>query len=168
MSTNVLSHKQIQRNWHLIDAKNKILGRLAVEVALKVSGKYKPNYVPYLDNGDFVVITNAKDIKVTGKKALQKKYVRHSGYPGGYKEESFSVLINRRPEEVIRHAVAGMLPKSKLGKKMITKLYVFADNKHTFEKQLGMKSEKEIKSSESVDQLTSKLEEKTEEGESNA
>lgn len=136
MNTNVLSSKQIQRNWHLIDAKDKILGRLAVEVANKLSGKSKVNYVPYLDNGDFVVITNAGEVKVTGKKTEQKVYARHSGYPGGYKEETFARLINRRPEAIIAHAVKGMLPKNKLGKKMITRLKVFTGVEHPYQQQV--------------------------------
>ena len=137
MSTNVVSAKSIQRNWHLIDAKDQILGRLAVDVANKLSGKSKVNFVPYLDAGDFVVITNAKEIKVTGKKAQQKKYMRHSGYPGGLTVETFDKLIKRRPEEVIRHAVKGMLPKNKLGDRMIVRLKVFASYEHSFQKQVG-------------------------------
>lgn len=135
MSTNNLSVKDIKRQWHLVDVKGKILGRIAVEIAQKLSGKTKPEYVPFLDTGDYVVVTNAALIKVTGKKATQKKYVRHSGYPGGLTEESFSHLINRRPEEVIRHAVKGMLPKTKLGRQMIKKLHVFSDSKHTYTTQ---------------------------------
>ncbi|MBI2022295.1 50S ribosomal protein L13 [Candidatus Daviesbacteria bacterium] len=141
MSTNVLSAKDIKRNWHLVDARGKILGRVATEIASKLTGKNKVNYVPYLDTGDFVIVTNAAEVKVTGNKPLQKTYFRHSGYPGGDKTETFERLIKRRPEEVIRHAVKGMLPKTKLGDKMIKKLYVFAGNKHPFAKQLGVKEE---------------------------
>ncbi len=137
MSTNVVSAKDIKRHWHLVDAKNKVLGRLATEVATKLRGKHKANFVPYLDMGDFVIVTNAKEVKVTGKKREQKKYVHHSGYPGGLREETFDKLIERRPEEVIRHAVRGMLPKTKLGNKIITKLHVFPDSEHPFKKQLG-------------------------------
>lgn len=137
MSTNAQSSKDIKRSWHLIDAKEKILGRLAVEVANKLSGKGKIAFVPYLDAGDFVVITNAKQITVTGKKAQQKKYARHSGYPGGFKVETFEKLIERRPEEVIRHAVWGMLPKNKLGRKMITRLKVFSGSQHNFQRQVS-------------------------------
>lgn len=125
-TTNVLSAKQIKREWHIIDAKNKILGRLAVEIAKKLTGKGKVNYVPYLDNGDFVVVTNASQIKLTGKKSQQKVYVHHSGYPGGLRVEPFAKLINRRPEEVIQHAVWGMVPKTKLGKGMVKRLKVFS------------------------------------------
>jgi large subunit ribosomal protein L13 len=142
MSTNVLSAKNIQRNWHLVDAKDKILGRIASEIARKLSGKDKTQYVPYLDTGDYVVVTNAAKVEVSGKKAQTKKYVRHSGYPGGLKEETFIRLINRRPEEIIRHAVSGMLPKTKLGRKMIKKLHVFPESEHPFEKQFGPKEDK--------------------------
>jgi len=141
MSTNAASHKSIQRGWHLIDAKNQILGKLAVEVAIKLSGKGKTAYVPYLDMGDYVVVTNASKIKVTGKKASQKKYVRHSGYPGGLKTEVFSDLLERRPDDIIRHAVKGMLPKNRLADKMIIKLHVFPTAAHPFKKQLGIKEE---------------------------
>lgn len=136
MSTNVVSAKQIRRDWHVVSAKDKILGRLAVDIANKLSGKSKTNFVPYLDLGDFVVVTNVGQIKVSGKKSEQKIYARHSGYPGGYKEESFSRLIERRPEEIVRHAVKGMLPKNKLGDKMITRLKLFKEDEHPFNKQI--------------------------------
>src|SRR5690348_10856333 len=121
MSTNVLSAREIKRSWHLIDAKGQVLGRLAGDVAEKLMGKQKSNYVPYLDNGDFVVVTNAKEVKVTGSKMQNKVYYRHSGFPGGFREETMEKLMARRPEEVIKKAVKGMLPKTKLGRKMITK-----------------------------------------------
>ncbi len=139
MSTNVLSSKDIQREWHLIDANDQILGRLAVEIANKLSGKGKVQFVPYLDLGDFVVITNAAKVKVSGKKTDQKIYARHSGYPGGYKEENFARLIVRRPEEVIKHAVKGMLPKNKLGSRMITRLKIFRGGVHHYQKQVKQK-----------------------------
>lgn len=126
MSTNVVSAKDIKRQTHTIDASGKILGRLATEVATILMGKNKPNYVPYLDVGDFVVVTNASKIKLTGKKMQDKKYVRHSGYPGGLKVETFGKIIKRRPEYVIEHAVKGMLPHNKLGKQMVKKLKVYA------------------------------------------
>lgn len=144
MSTNILSAKDIKRNWHLVDVKGRVLGRVATEIAKKLSGKDKVYFVPYLDIGDYVVVTNASKVKVTGKKEGQKKYVRHSGYPGGLKVETFSRLITRKPEDVVRHAVSGMLPKNRLGRKMIGKLYVFSGSKHPFEKQLeSNKKEKE-------------------------
>jgi large subunit ribosomal protein L13 len=137
MSTNVLSKRDIKRDWHLVNAKNQTLGRLATQIATMLLGKNKVNYVPYLDNGDYVVVTNAANVKVTGKKKSQKKYVRHSGYPGGLTVETFDQLIIRRPEEVIRHAVWGMIPKTKLGKEMIKKLHIFSGNDHKFKKQLA-------------------------------
>ncbi len=141
MSTNALSAKSIKRNWILIDAKDQILGRLAVEVAKKLRGKERVEFVPYLDLGDYVVVTNAAKVKVTGKKPQQKKYVRHSGYPGGLRVETFDKLIVRRPTEIIKHAVSGMLPKNRLGKQMISKLHVFEGEQHTFSKQLTQKEE---------------------------
>lgn len=138
MGTNVLSAKKIKRAWHIMDAKDKILGRLAVEAANKLSGKGKTNFVPYLDNGDFVVVTNAILVKVTGNKSKDKKYVRHSGYPGGLRVETYSKLIKRRPERIIHHAVSGMLPKNKLGKKMITRLKIYPGSDHPHTKQIGV------------------------------
>ena len=126
MSTNVLSAKDIKREKHTIDANGKILGRLAGEIAIFLMGKNKPNFVPYLDNGDFVVVTNASKIKVTGKKMQDKVYTRHSGYPGGLRQETLNKMIVRKPEFVIEHAVKGMLPGNKLGRAMIKKLKVYA------------------------------------------
>ena len=136
MSTNAVSAKSIQRNWHHIDAKNQTLGRLAVGVANILMGKGKVNYVPYLDMGDFVVVTNASSIKVTGKKAQDKKYYSHSGYPGGLRTQTFSTLIDTKPEEIIKNAVKGMLPNNKLRAKMIKKLFVFPATNHPYRKQL--------------------------------
>lgn len=124
MSTNILSAKSIKREKHTLDASGKILGRLATEVAKILMGKHKPNYVPYLDTGDFVTVTNASKIKVTGKKLQNKNYFRHSGYPGGLKVETLDELLKRKPEYVIEHAVKGMLPHNKLGRQMIKKLKV--------------------------------------------
>lgn len=126
MSTNVVSAKDIKRQTHTIDAAGKVLGRLAVEIATLLMGKNKPNFVPYLDTGDFVVVTNASKVKLTGKKMQTKIYVRHSGYPAGLKVETFDKMILRKPEYVLEHAVLGMLPGNKLGKKMIKKLKVYA------------------------------------------
>ena len=126
MNTNKLSIKDIKREKHILDGGGKILGRLATEVATILMGRKKPQYVPYLDTGDFVVVTNASKVKMTGKKMRTKTYTRHSGYPGGLKVETFDKLISRRPEYIIEHAVSGMLPHSKLGRQMIKKLKVFA------------------------------------------
>lgn len=125
MSTNKLSAKNIKREKHTIDASGKVLGRLASEVARLLMGKHKSSFVPYLDIGDYVSVINASMVKLTGKKMQDKIYIRHSGYTGGLKEESFDKLIIRRPEYIIEHAVKGMLPKNKLGKTMIKKLKVF-------------------------------------------
>ena len=126
MSTNVLSAKDIKREKHTLDASGKVLGRLATEIATLLMGKNKPSFVPYLDTGDYVVVTNAAKVKLSGKKMQNKIYTRHSGYPGGLKVETFDKLIIRRPEYIIEHAVKGMLPHSKLGRQMIKKLKVFA------------------------------------------
>lgn len=125
MSTNNLSVNDIKREKHVIDASGKILGKLASDVALLLMGKHKPNFVPYLDNGDFVVVTNAGKIKVTGKKMSQKKYTRHSGYPGGLKIETFDKLMDKDPRKIIEHAVKGMLPKNRLGRAEFKKLKVY-------------------------------------------
>lgn len=145
MSTAKISGKNIQREWHLIDAKDKTLGRLAVEVAKLLRGKNKVNFVPYLDQGDYVVVVNSAKVSVTGKKENQKMYYRHSGYPGGLKSESLGKLRSRRPEEILRHAILGMLPKGSLGRGMITKLYIFAGETHNMDRQLGIKKEKVAK-----------------------
>lgn len=145
MSTNVVSAKNIKRSWHLLDAKDEILGRLAGKAARLLMGKNKSSYVPYLDTGDYVVIINAKDVSVTGKKEEQKKYVRHSGFPGGLKEETLSKLRKRKPEDVVIHAVKGMLPKTKLGRQMIKKLHVFATKEHAFEKNFKKEDKGEEK-----------------------
>src|SRR3989344_3999090 len=136
MSTNVVSAKSIQRNWHLIDAKDQILGRLAVNVANVLMGKNKVNYVHYLDMGDYVVVSNASAIKVSGRKAEQKKFFSHSGYPGGLRTQTYANMIADKPQEVIKHAIKGMLPNNKLRPKMLKKLFVFADNNHPYQKQL--------------------------------
>lgn len=136
MSTNAVSAKSIQRNWHLIDAKNQTLGRIAVGIANILMGKNKVNYVPYLDMGDYVVVTNASGLKVTGRKADQKRYYSHSGYPGGLRTQTYSNMMAGNPQEVLKHAIKGMLPNNKLRNKMLKKLFVFADTNHPYKKQL--------------------------------
>ncbi len=126
MPTNQLSAKDIKRQWHRIDASGKVLGRLATEVATILMGKKKPSFVPYLDTGDFVIVTNASKVILSGKKMKDKTYTSHSGYPGGLSVETFDKMILRKPEFVLEHAIKGMLPGNKLGKKMIKKLKVFA------------------------------------------
>ena len=124
--------QDIKRVWHLIDVQDKTLGRVASEIAQLLMGKSKPYFVRNLDCGDFVVIVNAKNVKVTGKKEVQKNYYRHSGYPGGFKSETLKELRIRRPEEIITHAVKGMLPQNRLRDKMLTRLFVFAEAEHTY------------------------------------
>lgn len=123
---------EVKREWHLIDLKGKILGRVASDIALLLMGKNKPNFVRNLDMGDFVVVINAKDFKVTGNKEKLKKYYRHSGYPGGFKAETLENLRQRKPEDVIIHAVSGMLPQNRLKDKMLSRLRVFETEAHTF------------------------------------
>jgi len=124
-ATKATKASEVERKWHLIDAKGQAPGRLAPGVARLLMGKHKPSYVPYLDTGDYVVVINAKEVAVTGRKETQKIYQRYSGYPSGLRKETLREIRGRRPEEIVRHAVAGMIPKGKLGRKMITKLYVY-------------------------------------------
>ena len=122
----------IKRSWHLVDAEKKILGRLSVNVAQILMGKNKSYYAPYLDTGDFVVVTNAQKVALSGKKEKQKKYYHHSQFPGGLKVKKAQQVREQKPEEGIRHSVRGMLPKTKLGKLMLKKLYVFKDENHPY------------------------------------
>jgi len=128
--------KDIKHNWHLIDAQGEILGRLATKIAELLIGKTKPNFVRYLDCGDYAVVINAKKVAATGKKEKQKVYTRYSGYPGGLKKETLENLRARKPEEIIKHAVRGMLPKNKLQDKIMTRLYIFSDEKHPYDDKL--------------------------------
>lgn len=126
----------IKREWHLIDVKGKTLGRVSTEIAKLLMGKAKPYFVRHLDCGDFVIVINAKDVATTGKKEDKKMYYRHSGYPGGFKAESLRDLRTRKPEEIISHAVKGMLPQNRLRDKMLGRLFVFAGEEHTYEDKL--------------------------------
>jgi len=123
---------KIERKWYLVDAKDRILGRVAVEIASKLIGKSKPYFVRNLDCGDFVVVINAKHVKVTGHKEHEKMYTRYSGYPGGLKSKALWQLREENPIEIIRRAVMGMLPKNKLRARMITRLHVVPEEVHTF------------------------------------
>lgn len=125
--------KDIKRDWHLIDAKGKVLGRMASEIATHLMGKRKPKYATHLDMGDFVVVVNAKDVELTGRKKEKKVYYKHSGYPGGFKEEKFSDLIKKSPEKVIERAVSGMLTKNRLHDKRMRRLKVFVDENHKYQ-----------------------------------
>lgn len=121
---------EVQRGWFIVDARDVVLGRLATEVARRLRGKHKSEYTPHVDTGDYIVVVNAAAIRVTGNKPTDKIYYRHSGYPGGLKEETFSQMIARRPERVIELAVKGMLPKNSLGRAMFRKLKVYGGNDH--------------------------------------
>lgn len=123
----------IKRQWYLIDIKDKILGRMASEIASLLMGKSKPYFVRNLDCGDYVVVINAKEVVVTGKKETQKKYFRYSGYPHGLKSVTLDVLRKTKPEEIIIHAVKGMLPQNKLRDKMLKRLFVFAAEEHSYQ-----------------------------------
>jgi large subunit ribosomal protein L13 len=131
----VVSAKDQKRDWYLVDAKDRILGRLATRVAMVLMGKHRPDYTPFLDTGDFVVVLNADKVRLTGRKAEQKVYKRFSGYPGGQKEVPFASEIARRPEEVVRHAVLDMLPRGTLGRQQITKLKVYRGAEHPHQAQ---------------------------------
>lgn len=126
---------QVERRWHLIDAQGQTLGRLATEIACVLRGKTKPQYTPHIDTGDFVVVVNAEKVVVTGKKAEQKVYRRHTGYPGGLKETSYEVMMERKPTEILRKAVKGMMPRTRLGRQQFRKLKIYAGPEHLHEAQ---------------------------------
>ena len=130
MKTYVAKPTDRERNWLLVDAEGLTLGRLATQIADALRGKRKPEYTPHVDTGDFVVVINAEKITVTGSKRTEKRYYRHSGYPGGIKSRTLEEMLDRRPEEVIRKAVKGMLPKNRLARKQLTKLKVYAGPEH--------------------------------------
>ena len=141
MKTYVANPNDRTRDWVLIDASGLTLGRLATQIAEILRGKRKPEYTPHVDTGDFVVIINAEKIAVTGNKREDKQYYRHSGYPGGLKSRTLEEQLERRPEEVIRIAVKGMLPKNRLARKQLTKLKVYAGTEHPHEAQQPTKLE---------------------------
>lgn len=134
-TTYITKKAEIERKWFVVDASDLTLGRLASEVATILRGKHKPIYTPFLDTGDNVIIVNADKIKVTGKKLEQKLYRKHSEYVGGFKETTLREMMNKKPEEVIRLAVKGMLPKNSLGKNMLKKLFVYAGSEHKHQAQ---------------------------------
>jgi len=121
---------EVQRGWVQVDAKNEVLGRLATQIAHLLRGKNKPTWSPHVDCGDFVIVVNARDVQLTGRKAQQKVYIRHTGYPGGLKETPYRQMLAKHPERVIKFAVKGMLPKGRLGRRMLRKLYVYGGPTH--------------------------------------
>jgi large subunit ribosomal protein L13 len=132
-TTKATKISEIKRNWHLVNLKGKVLGVIAGEIALLLAGKSKPNFVRNLDCGDFVVVINAKEVEVSGKKEEQKKNYRHSGYPHGFRSETLSEVRKDHPERIITHAVSGMLPQTRLKAKMLKRLYVFVGEEHKYQ-----------------------------------
>jgi large subunit ribosomal protein L13 len=135
MKSYVARPRTVERKWHLIDADGQTLGRLATEIARLLRGKNKPQYTPHIDTGDFVVVVNAEKVIVTGKKAEQKVYYRHTGYPGGLKQTSYEAMLERKPTEILRRAVRGMMPKTRLGRQQLKKLKIYAGPEHPHEAQ---------------------------------
>lgn len=131
-ATKPISATRIVRAWHLVDAKDAIVGRIATDIAYKLQGKHKTSYVPYLDSGDYFVVINAKNIRLTGKKENMKVYSSYSGYPGGLKTVTARQLRERRPDQILKNAVSGMLPKNKQRKRMMARLYVFPGDTHPY------------------------------------
>lgn len=130
MSSFIQKPAEVERKWYVVDAEGKTLGRMASAVAAILRGKNKPTYTPHVDCGDYVIVINAEKVAVTGKKRQEKIYKRHTGYPGGLRELTFEQLMEKHPEEVVRHAVKGMMPNGKLGRKMFKKLKVYAGPEH--------------------------------------
>jgi large subunit ribosomal protein L13 len=141
MKTYSVKATEIERHWHVIDASDRVLGKLATEAAQLIMGKHKPIYSRHLDVGDYVVVTNAKKVILTGNKSQQKVYYRHSGYPGGLKTLTFEKMMAEKPTWVIEHAVKGMLPKNRLGEAMLKKLKVYTGDSHPHQAQTNKASE---------------------------
>jgi len=135
MSTYVAKPSTIEKNWYVVDAEGKTLGKVAVAIADTLRGKRKPIYTPNIDTGDFVIVINADKVVVSGKKSEQKMYYRHSGYPGGLKAEPYNKLMARKPEEIMRHAVRGRLPHNRLGRAQLRKLKIYAGDHHPHQAQ---------------------------------
>jgi large subunit ribosomal protein L13 len=135
MKTLIPKADQIQQNWYVVDATDQVLGRLATRVATIIRGKNKPYFSPHLDTGDFVIVINAEKVRLTGNKELQKTYQRYSGYPDGLKTISYKRMMAEKPDEIIRHAVKGMLPKNILGRQLLQKLKIYAGGNHPHQAQ---------------------------------
>lgn len=138
MKTFSAKPETVVQDWYVVDAEGKTLGRLSTEIARRLRGKHKPEYTPHVDTGDYIVVVNAEKVRVTGNKASDKMYYRHSGYPGGIKSMSFKQLIDRAPERAIETAVKGMLPRNPLGREMYRKLKVYAGTEHPHAAQQPM------------------------------
>ncbi len=137
IKTYSLSSKDVEVRWHVVDATEKPLGRLATEVVHLLRGKYRPTYTPHMDNGDFVIVVNASKVRVTGNKMQQKIYYRHSGYPGGLTETPLARMLEKHPERIVQAAVKGMIPHNRLGRKILRHLKVYAGPDHPHEAQVN-------------------------------
>jgi len=135
MKTYLAPVNEIEKKWYVVDAEDKILGRLATEIAFRLRGKHKPTFSPFIDNGDFIIVTNADKIQLTGKKWDDKKYYRHTGYMGGIKETKARELLEKHPTDLVTNAVKGMLPKNKIGRAQLKKLKVYAGTDHPHQAQ---------------------------------
>jgi large subunit ribosomal protein L13 len=135
MKTFSANPDKVKREWYVVDASDKVLGRLASKIAHRLRGKHKPEYTPHVDTGDYIVVVNAEKIAVTGNKANAKIYYRHTGYPGGIKATSYKDMMEKHPTRIIENAVKGMLPRNKLGRAMFSKLKVYAGTEHRHEAQ---------------------------------
>ena len=135
MSSFIQKPAEVERKWYVVDAEGKTLGRMASEVAAILRGKNKPTFTPHVDCGDYVIVINAEKVAVTGKKRQEKIYKRHTGYPGGLRELTFEQLLEKHPEEVVKHAIKGMMPTGKLGRQMYKKLKVYAGPEHNHQAQ---------------------------------
>lgn len=135
MKTYLAPVNEIERKWYVVDAKDKILGRIATEIASRLRGKHKPTFSPFIDNGDFIIVTNAEQVQLTGKKWDDKKYYHHTGYMGGIKEASAKELLEKHPTDLLFKAVKGMLPKNKIGRAQLKKLKVYAGSEHPHKAQ---------------------------------
>lgn len=129
-STKSAKAETVKRDWYIVDATDKVLGRLSTEIARRLRGKHKPEFTPHVDTGDYIVVTNVEKLRVTGNKNKDKKYYRHTGYPGGIKEISFEKLQAQKPEMILKKAVKGMLPRGPLGNQMFSKLKIYAGTEH--------------------------------------
>jgi large subunit ribosomal protein L13 len=141
MKTFVANEAELVKKWYLVDAENRVLGRLASEIALRLRGKHKPLFTPHADTGDFIVVINAAKVSITGSKATGKVYYRHTGHVGGLKEITAEKLLAKKPEEVLRLAVKGMLPKNSLGRRQLRKLKIYAGSEHPHQAQKPEKLE---------------------------
>lgn len=141
MKTFVAKEQDVNKKWYVVDAENKVLGRLATQIAVRLRGKHKPIYTPHADTGDFIVVVNAKKVAMTGSKLDRKMYYRHSGYVGGLKQISARKLLEKKPEDIIRYAVRRMLPKNSLGRRQLKKLKIYAGPEHPHQAQQPEKLE---------------------------